>query len=203
MSEPAPQPQGMDYDERTALLVVDVQNDFADPGGSLYVDGGEEVLRAANREIERAKQAGALVVYTQDWHPESTPHFQKDGGVWPTHCVQDTWGAQLHEALQVVDGPVVRKGVDGGDGYSGFSVRDPESGEDAATELERILRHHGTRVVVAGLAQDVCVKETVLDARRLGFDAVVVKDATAAVNRERGDEDRAYEATEAAGARVR
>lgn len=190
------------YDPSTALVVVDVQNDFAHPSGNLYVPGGEEVVRIVNEGIARAKQAGALVVYTQDWHPETTPHFEKDGGVWPTHCVQGTWGAEFHADL-VVDGPVVRKGVDGGDGYSGFSVRDPQSGEEAPTDLEGILRDHGAeRLVVVGLAQDVCVKETVLDARRLGFDAVVPKDATAAVNLAEGDEDRAYAAMEEAGAKV-
>ena len=202
MIEPAPHRQGVDYDERTALVVVDVQNDFADPNGNLYVKGGEEVVFATNREIERAKEAGALVVYTQDWHPETTPHFEKDGGVWPTHCVQGTWGAEFHRDL-VVDGPVVQKGVDGGDGYSGFSVRDPESGEESATELERILRDRGIeRVVVVGLAQDVCVKETTLDARRLGFDTTVIRDATAAVNLQPGDEEKAYEAMRSAGANV-
>lgn len=188
------------YGETTALLVVDVQNDFAHPEGNLSVPGGEDVVRAVNREIERAKQAGALVVYTQDWHPETTPHFEKDGGTWPTHCVQGTWGAEFHADL-VVDGPVVKKGVDGGDGYSGFSVRDPASGDESATELDRILRDHGVEhVIVTGLAQDVCVKETVLDARRLGYDTVVLKNATAAVNLQPGDEDKAYEAMIEAGA---
>lgn len=188
------------YDERTALLVIDVQNDFAHPEGNLSVPGGEDVVHAVNREVERAKQAGALVVYTQDWHPETTPHFEKDGGTWPTHCVQDTWGAEFHADL-IVDGPVVKKGVDGGDGYSGFSVRDPDSGDESATELDRILRDHGVEhVIVSGLAQDVCVKETVLDARRLGYDTVVLKNATAAVNLQPGDEDKAYQAMAEAGA---
>lgn len=199
----APTDAGSDYDERTALLVIDVQNDFAATDGSLSVPGGEEVVQACTREVERAKLAGALVVYTQDWHPETTPHFDKDGGVWPVHCVQNTWGAQFHPNL-VVDGPVVRKGVDGGDGYSGFSVRDPRSGAEAPTELEGILRDAGVeRLVVAGLAQDVCVKETVLDACRLGFATTVRKDATAAVNLQPGDEDRTYEAMAEAGAQLR
>lgn len=203
MSETATPGADAGYDERTALVVVDVQNDFADPDGNLSVPGGEQVVQAANREIERARQAGALVVYTQDWHPETTPHFEKDGGTWPTHCVQGTWGAELHPDL-VVDGPVVQKGADGRDGYSGFSVRDPQSGEEAATELERILRDHGVeKVVVVGLAQDVCVKETTLDALRLGFDTTVLKDATAAVNLQPGDEDAAYKAMHQAGAQLR
>jgi nicotinamidase/pyrazinamidase len=75
----------VDYDRSTALVVVDVQNDFADPKGSLYVGEGERVVPLANREIERALGAGGLVAYTQDWHPAQTPHFQSGGGVWPQH----------------------------------------------------------------------------------------------------------------------
>src|SRR5207245_8654098 len=122
---------------------TDVQNDFADPNGSLYVSGGEEVVPVADREIERANQARALLVYTQDWHPESTPHFQKDGGIWPVHCVQNTWGAEFHPDLRIVlDADIIRKGAGGEDGYSGFSVRDPRSGEAAPTRLESVLRAH-------------------------------------------------------------
>ena len=95
-----------EYDAETALVVVDMQNDFACPEGSLYVPGGDEVVPVVNREIERALEAGAFVVYTQDWHPESTPHFEKDGGIWPVHCVAGTWGAELHPDLRV-EGPVV------------------------------------------------------------------------------------------------
>lgn len=193
----------MPYDAATALVVVDMQNDFAHPDGNLYVSGGDEAIDAVNREIEAASQAGALVVYTQDWHPPVTPHFEKDGGTWPTHCVRDTWGAELHPALRVVDGPVVRKGTGGEDGYSGFSVRDPNSGEESSTELERLLRDHGvTRLVVVGLAQDVCVKETVLDARRLGFDTTVLTAATRPVELQDGDGDRALKEMAAAGATI-
>src|SRR5919106_6655864 len=111
------------YDASTALIVVDVQNDFADPSGSLYVTDGQAVVETANHEIERARAAGALIVYTQDWHPESTPHFQKDGGIWPVHCVRETWGAELHPGLAAPDGaPRVRKGSNGEDGYSGFTM---------------------------------------------------------------------------------
>ena len=87
------------YDPTTALIVVDVQNDFADPAGSLSVAGGDAVVPTINAEIAMATAADGLVVFTQDWHPESTPHFAKDGGIWPVHCVADTWGAQLHPAL--------------------------------------------------------------------------------------------------------
>ena len=189
------------YDGTTALLVVDVQNDFADPSGSLFVHGAEDVVQAVNREVERAAAAGALVVYTQDWHPESTRHFEKDGGVWPVHCVGDTWGAQLHPGLRVEeDGEIVRKGTGGEDGYSAFSVRDPESGDVAATGLDGILERRGTeRVVIVGLATDYCVKETALDAASRGLPATVVREAIAAVDLEPGDGERALEEIAQAG----
>ncbi len=191
------------YDDRTALIVVDVQNDFADPAGSLYVRGGEEVVAVANREIARAREAGALVVFTQDWHPPDTPHFEKDGGTWPVHCVRDTWGAALHPDLDA-GGEVVRKGTGGEDGYSGFTVRDPESGEESDTLLERLLRDRGIeRVVVLGLATDYCVKDTALDAVARGFATEVLTEGIRAVDLEPGDGERALRALAAAGARLR
>lgn len=190
------------YSSSTALIVVDVQNDFASPDGGLYVQGGEEIVPVVNAEIEAAESAGAPVFYTQDWHPPTTPHFAKDGGVWPVHCVRDTWGAELYPTLTVV-GPVVRKGTSGEDGYSGFSVRDPLSGETSATQLGGMLRDAGVRsVVVVGLAGDVCVKETALDAQRLGYDVTVPMAATRSVNLQDGDEDRATEVMTAAGISV-
>jgi nicotinamidase/pyrazinamidase len=192
------------YDRTTALIVTDVQNDFADPNGSLYVRGGEQVVAVVNREAELANAAGALVVYSQDWHPESTPHFQKDGGIWPVHCVADTWGAAFHPALDVIsDAERLRKGTEGEDGYSVFTVRDPQTGEQSPTALQRILRDHDIeRVVVVGLATDYCVKETVLDARRLGYETAVLRDAVAAVNLREGDGGRALAAMEESGAKL-
>jgi nicotinamidase/pyrazinamidase len=177
------------YDTRTALLVVDVQNDFADPAGSLSVDGGEAIIPRVNAEIAAAEAAGATVLLTQDWHPESTPHFAKDGGIWPVHCVRDTWGSELHPLLAAPDkAHRVRKGSNGEDGYSGFSLRDPVTGETTPTELEGLLRERDVeRVVVCGLATDYCVKATALDAARLGFATGVLTDAVAAVNLEPDD----------------
>jgi nicotinamidase/pyrazinamidase len=190
------------YDPETALIVVDVQNDFADPGGGLYVRGGEEVVPVVNQEIELAARAGAMVVYTQDWHPPSTPHFAEDGGVWPAHCVQGTWGAEFHPRLHV-EGEVVRKGGGGEDGYSGFSTRHPESGEERPTELERLLRERGVRkVVVAGLATDYCVKETVIDAAAKGFEVALLAEAVRAVELEPGDAQRALEDVHRAGTTI-
>jgi nicotinamidase/pyrazinamidase len=191
-----------DYDRSTALIVVDVQNDFADPSGSLSVRRATAILPRINRQIEQALGAGATVVYTQDWHPPSTPHFAKDGGIWPVHCVADTWGAELHPDLQV-DGETIRKGSNGEDGYSGFTMRDPTSGEEIPTPLEGLLRQKGIeRVVICGLATDYCVNATALDARRLGFETVVLTSAIAAVNLKAGDEQRAISQMADAGAQL-
>jgi nicotinamidase/pyrazinamidase len=190
------------YDHRTALIVVDVQNDFADPAGGLSVAGATEVVPTINREIASASGARGYVVYTQDWHPQSTPHFAKDGGIWPVHCVADSWGAEFHPAL-VVDGATVRKGVNGEDGYSGFTMRDPITGETSATELEGLLRTHDIeRVVVCGLATDYCVKATAIDAAKLGFETRLLADAVRAVDLSPGDGDRAIDEMRAAGVSV-
>jgi nicotinamidase/pyrazinamidase len=190
------------YNASTALVVVDVQNDFADPAGSLYVRGGEHVVSRINDEIQLALTDGAFVVYTQDWHPPSTPHFAKDGGVWPVHCVAETWGAELHPDL-VVAGPSVRKGSNGEDGYSGFTMRDPVLGDDRPTELEGLLRDRGvTRVVIGGLATDYCVLGTVLDARRLGFETLVLTEAVAAVELIPGEGEGALAQMAEAGAQL-
>jgi nicotinamidase/pyrazinamidase len=189
------------YRPGTALIVVDVQNDFADPAGGLSVRGGDAVIPAIDREIEMARASGAIVIATQDWHPPSTPHFAKDGGIWPVHCVADTWGAELHPDLTFPDiTPRVRKGANGEDGYSGFTMRDPVSGETIATELEALLRDARVdTVVVTGLATDYCVKATAIDAVTLGFQTSVLTDAIAAVDLEAGDGDRALAEMEAAG----
>ncbi len=192
------------FDHTTALVVVDVQNDFADPDGGLYVRGGEEVVDVVNALMTRARAAGATIVLTQDWHPPETPHFDTHGGVWPVHCVRETWGASLHPGLDVTgDEPIVRKGSDGSDGYSGFSVRDPVSGERSATELGRILDDHGVgHLVVAGLAGDVCVKETALDGRRRGHEVTVPLGATRFVELVPGDGQRAVDEMREAGVTV-
>jgi len=190
------------YDPQTALLVVDVQNDFASPEGGLYVKDGERVVPLINAELARAKASGARVVYTADWHPPSTPHFAKDGGIWPVHCVGDTWGSEFHPDL-VVDGPVVRKGVNGEDGYSGFTTRDPLTEETVPTELPALLEEAGvTKVVVAGLATDYCVRSTALDALERGLATTLIAGAIRSVDLEPGDGDRAIEEMRAAGAEV-
>ena len=189
------------YSPATALVVVDVQNDFADPQGSLSVQGGTDIVPVINEAIAAATSAGALVVFTQDWHPETTPHFQKDGGIWPVHCLAGSWGAELHPDLHAdPDAPRVRKGTNGEDGYSGFTMRDPVTGENTPTELERLLRDKGVdHVVVCGLATDYCVNATALDAIRLGFDTFFLEDGVRAVNLNAGDGERATDQMRNAG----
>lgn len=190
------------YSSRTAVIVVDVQNDFADPAGSLFVTGAPDILAFINDEIARAEAHGAFIVRTQDWHPASTPHFAKDGGIWPVHCVKDTWGAEFQPDL-VASGPIVRKGVDGEDGYSGFTVRHPVKGHTMPTGLDDMLKANEIAdVVVFGLATDYCVKETVLDAVAHGYTCTVLSHGISAVELEPGDGDLAIDAMEAAGATV-
>jgi nicotinamidase/pyrazinamidase len=191
----------MEFDPATALVVVDVQNDFADPDGNLYVQGGEQVITFINQQIAKAAGSGAAIVYSQDWHPPSTPHFQKDGGIWPVHCVADTPGAAFHPDLDFVDGStVVRKGVGGEDGYSAFHLRDPVTGVESSTGLTDQLTGIES-VVVVGLALDYCVKESALDAAKL-FKTTLLADGTRPVNLEPGDGARAVAAMAAAGVHI-
>ena len=161
------------YHGTTALIVVDVQNDFADPAGSLSVAGRRrDRPDHQRRDRWRPRTPAASSSSPRTGTRESTPHFAKDGGIWPVHCVADTWGAQLHPDLAAPDdAPRVRKGANGEDGYSGFTMRDPTTGEEIPTELDGLLRDRGIeRVVVVGLATDYCVRATALDAARLGYE---------------------------------
>lgn len=191
-----------DFDSRTALLVVDIQRDLADPVGNLYVRGGEEIIPEVNAAIGSALDAGAEVIYTQDWHPASTPHFQNDGGIWPVHCVHDTWGAAFHEGLHIEpSAPVIRKGSGGEDGYSAFSVREPRSGEAWETTLGIALRERLIkRLVVCGLTTDYSVVESVSDARARHLDVDVLTSSIRAVELREGDGERALQRMRDVGA---
>lgn len=187
------------YSPRTALIVVDVQNDFADPAGSLSVAGGAATIPVINAEAWAAIRSGAFVAYTQDWHPDHTPHFAQDGGIWPVHCIGGAWGSEFHRDLEVL-GPSVHKGTNGEDGYSGFTMRDPIGGTEIPTELDALLRVRSIgEVVVCGLATDYCVKATALDAVRLGYATTLLLDGIAAVNLAAGDGEAALREMRAAG----
>ena len=184
----------MSTSKKKALIVVDVQNDFC-PGGSLAVAQGDEVVAPLNRLIKEFLDRGEPVYKTRDWHPAQTKHFAVYGGTWPVHCVQDTRGAAFHADL--LDDPritVISKGTDEtADGYSGFD----------GTSLGRLLRDQGVeKVWVGGLATDYCVKQTVLDAVRQGFEVKALADAMRAVNVNPDDGQKAVDEMRQAGAEI-
>jgi nicotinamidase/pyrazinamidase len=180
-------------EDRRALIVVDVQNDFC-PGGALAVERGSEVVAPLNRLIEEFLARGLPVYKSRDWHPARTKHFAEYGGTWPVHCVQGTRGAEFHPELsQDPRVHVVSKGTGDEDSYSAFD----------GTALAEDLRRRGVREVwVGGLATDYCVKNTVLDALREGFRVRALSDAMRAVNLQPGDDTRALEEMRAAGAEI-
>ena len=168
------------YDAHTALLVVDVQNDFVDPSGSLYVAGGEQIVPEERRGRTRPS-GGAPVVYTAGLAPRAHAALPTRRRDLAGALRAGTRGAAFHPDLLVADHEVVRKGHDGRDGYSGFSVRDPLSGERGDTLLHEMLVANGIeRLVICGLPTDYCVVETVLDARMLGYPVEVLTDAAPA-----------------------
>ena len=178
---------------KRALIVVDVQNDFC-PGGSLAVPHGDEVIAPLNRLIAEFLKRGEAVFKTRDWHPPKTKHFADYGGTWPVHCVQETKGAEFHPALlDDMHIRVVSKGLGDEDCYSGFD------GTDLALQLQRL----GVEEVwVGGLATDYCVKNTVLDALKQGFQVKALEDAMRPVDLQPGDGQRALEEMRSAGAQV-
>jgi nicotinamidase/pyrazinamidase len=183
----------------SALLIVDVQNDFC-PGGSLAVAGGDEVVPLLNRYAEAFAAAGRLVIADRDYHPGRTTHFVQFGGAWPPHCVQGTPGAEYHPDLALPEGTVhVIKGMGAEeDAYSVFQGK-AANGQS----FDALLAARGiSKLYVGGLATDYCVLQTVLDARKAGLDVVVLEDAVRAVNVEPGDGDRALAQMREAGAVV-
>lgn len=182
---------------KTALMLVDVQNDFC-PGGALAVPQGDSVVEPLNRVIEQFRAARLPILASRDWHPAISRHFQSHGGPWPVHCVEHTRGAAFHPRLQLPESAVIiSKGMNmDSDGYSAFD------GTDASrTPLADILKAlKVTRLCIGGLATDYCVKATVVDALQQGFEVVVVSDAVAAVNLLPEDGAKAIKEMEQAGA---
>ncbi len=178
-----------------ALLIVDVQNDFC-PGGALAVPNGDRVIPVLNEMIEWFAARGEPVYLSRDWHPTDTRHFKERGGPWPVHCVAGTRGAAFHPDLQIPPGAIViSKGQNRqDDGYSAF-----EGASGERVRLADDLRRRGvTTLYIGGLATDYCVRATALDARREGFDVVVLTDAVAGIG-EAGSH-RAIEEMRVAGA---
>jgi nicotinamidase/pyrazinamidase len=175
-----------------ALLIVDVQNDFC-PGGALAVAEGDEVVPILNRWIEKAQREDIPIYASRDWHPVGHISFQERGGPWPPHCVQRTSGAEFHADLRLPqNAEILSKGYHlNVDSYSAFG----------GTGLQEKLRGAGIkRLWVGGLAQDYCVRETVIDAILADFEVHVIVDATRAVNVQPDDGRRALDDMARAGA---
>ncbi len=174
-----------------ALLVVDVQNDFC-PGGALPVAEGDRIVPVLNRWIEAARAGGAVVVASRDWHPPGHVSFRERGGPWPAHCVQNTDGAAFHPGLHLPDDAViVSKGTDPDhDTYSAFG----------GGQIADDLRRRGIRRLwVGGLAEDYCVRATVLDGLKAGFEVHLIADAVRPVDVQPGDGRRARREMREAG----
>jgi len=184
---------------KAALLVVDIQKDFC-AGGALAAPGGVEIIPAVNRHVVDASRRGIPVYATRDWHPPRTSHFTAYGGDWPPHCVQGTSGAEFHPELKLPpDAIIVNKGDDPRrHGYSAFD------GHTTAgkTLLDDLRDRHITRVYVAGIATDYCVRESALDALRAGLEVRVLPDAIAGIDVRPGDAQRALDEIAAAGAQI-
>lgn len=175
------------------LLAADVQNDFIT--GSLTITRAEEIVPVINELAQRYRARGDVVVFSLDWHPATTPHFD----TWPVHCVQGTGGAQLHPALEVEPTDLLaKKGLGRTDGYSVFEAS-MEDGNTFAAWLDGL---GVDELHVCGLATDYCVVNTVLDACRAGIPTTVLLDACRAVNLQPTDEQDAIERMRAAGAIV-
>lgn len=169
--------------ERDALIIVDLQKDFC-PEGALPVPGGDQVVPILNKYIEIFRKVGAHIFATRDWHPQNHSSFKAYGGMWPPHCIQKTEGAKFHPSLMLPkEVKVISKATDPSkEAYSGFD----------GTELKEELKKKGVkRVFVGGLATDYCVKNTVLDALKYGFETVLLEDAIRGVNLKPEDSDEA------------
>lgn len=182
------------FSEHTALVVVDLQNDFCEQG-ALPVPGASALVPRVNEAIESARSLGWPIVLTRDWHPQAHSSFVPNGGPWPVHCVAESTGARFHPDLTVPeDAIIVSKGKHvKGMGYSPFD-------DD---EFERILNDLGvTRLVVVGVALEYCVDSVCMDARTRGIEVVAVRKLIASVCQDSGVAKEHWDALEAAGVTV-
>jgi nicotinamidase/pyrazinamidase len=168
------------FEAGDGLLVVDVQVDFC-PGGALPIEEGDRVLPVLNHWLEAAAGSSIPIYASRDWHPEHHVSFAEQGGEWPPHCLQDTKGAAFHPGLRLPAGTVkVTKGV--------RLDQDQNSAFDQTGLADQLRRDGVRRLWVGGLAEDVCVLATVLDALKEGFQVKLISDATRPVSPEGGEE---------------
>jgi nicotinamidase/pyrazinamidase len=179
----------------SALILVDIQNDFC-PGGALAVAEGDRIVEPVNRLMPHFP----LVISTQDWHPANHVSFKAQGGPWPPHCVQGTRGAELHPDLetQTIAHYLRKASSPDKDDYSEFEGKDEQG-----RSLDQVLKSHNVkRIFAVGLATDYCVLATVLDGLKLGYEVVAITDSMRAVNVEPGDGARALRQMSEAGANL-
>lgn len=192
-------------EHRSAVIAVDVQNDFC-PGGKLAVAQGNLVVEPLNKLFQAADQTGMLTIVTRDWHPKQAVHFAGFGGVWPEHCIMESEGAKFYPDLKIDPATfIVSKGVDGKDAYSGFdgSITSSADRADLGTPLNDVLRARGIkRLFVGGLATDYCVKQTAIDGARFGYQVFLIEEAVRAVDINPGDGNRALEEMKNSGVKV-
>ena len=186
----------------SALLVVDLQNDFC-PGGSLAVPEGDLIVADINSLAKEFAQDHRPVFYSKDSHPKDHVSFTHCAGPWPPHCVIDTWGWEFHPALEIVAGSItLYKGYDQNkDDYSVFAATlqmQPDS--ESLTSL--LSRYQVTRLFICGLATDYCVKATAVDSVLAGFETTVLQSACRGVNLEPGDSNAALGELESKGALI-
>lgn len=181
-------------DRKSVLLLVHLQNDFC-PGGALAVDKGDEVIPVANEWIQFFASEGFPIVATRDWHPSNHCSFTAQGGPWPLHCVQGSLGSQFHPKLKMSPGTLIVSGATKPteEAYSGFQGT---SLEDRLEDLE------AETLYVIGLATDYCIKQTVLDACRLGFRVVLLQDGVRGIDVQADDSQKALHEMRLAGAIV-
>jgi nicotinamidase/pyrazinamidase len=170
-------------DNESALIIVDVQNDFL-PGGALPVPNGNEVIPILNKYIELFNKVKAPIFATRDWHPPNHISFKTQGGIWPLHCIQNSKGAEFALNLNLPKNAIIiSKAVNPNmEAYSGFE------GTDLALKLKEL---RVKKVFIGGLATDYCVKSTVLDALKEGFKAFFLEDASRGVNLKPEDSENA------------
>ena len=177
----------------TALIIVDIQNDFC-KGGPLEVKNGEEVIGGLNELIDKFHTEGKPVYATKDWHPLDHCSFQTNGGLWPVHCVQGTPGAGLHPELLIDDRVgIINKGTETGEeAYSGF---------DGTNFAEQLRENNISKVIIGGLATDYCIHGTTIGAIKNGFSTSVIEDLIRGVELNPGDCANATKEMKDAGAK--
>lgn len=175
-----------------ALLITDVQNDFL-PGGALPIQEGDEIIPVLNEYASVFSDAKANVFASKDWHPPNHCSFKQQGGSWPPHCVQDTKGAEFSPGLKLPeDTVVVFKATD--------PMRESYSVFDGTTFAKELKERGIQRLFIGGLATDYCVLKTAQDARKHGYETVVLMDATQGINAKPGDVDKAIKSMLECGA---